>query len=234
MTNKPIADTLLIIHLAKLDDKIAKSAWFKALEKIGMVISIWPIPREQLPQWVMQRAKQYKIQMNLDAAQVLSDYVEGNLSAATQALEKIRLLQPETPVDGELIHQVLNDESRFTVFDFTEHLLLGDQARTHHILDTLKADGTEPTLILWSITRELRLLAELAHHIQQGQRYEALFQQYRIFFRRQAAFRRFLTNASTHDCWHLLKEAAQLDQIIKGAVAGNVWDSLRLFCLRLV
>ena len=38
-----VSDNVLLIHLAKIDDKITKSAWYKALEKIGVVRTLWPI-----------------------------------------------------------------------------------------------------------------------------------------------------------------------------------------------
>lgn len=230
----PSPNNLLVIDIGKIDDKIAKSAWYSALEKVGMVITIWPIPREQLPQWIIQRAKKYKLNINQDAANLLSDYIEGNLVAAAQAIEKLYLLKPSQSIDIDLINTILTDESRFTIFDFIENLIAGNKSRSLHILDTLKTEGTEPVLILWGITRELRLLAELAQQFKQGLTFETIFQKYRIFARRQPAIRHFLTKTSVADSWHLLTLAANLDKVIKGAIPGNAWESLQLFCLRLV
>lgn len=229
----PAPDHILLINMGKIDSKIAKSAWYKSLEKMAIVISIWPIPREQLPQWIQQRARKYKLQFNPDAANLLADYVEGNLIAAAQAIEKIYLLKPQTTIDTHLIQTLLTDESHFTVFDFIENIIAGDLSRTMHILETLKAEGTEPVLIVWGIARELRLLADLAQQLEQGQTYEQLFQAQRIFSRRQAAIRHFLTHFTAGDCWRLLTHVAEIDRIIKGAVIGNIWDSLQLFCLRM-
>lgn len=230
----PSVDTLLLIDIGKIDDKIAKSAWYQSLEKIGIVVTIWPIPREQLPTWIMQRAKQYKLVFQPEAAHLLADYIEGNLIAAAQAIEKISLLQAQKTIDVELIQAVLTDESRFTLFDLIEHLIAGQTSRTLHILNHLKLEGTEPILILWAITRELRLLAEMAQAVKQGSRHETLFQKHRIFSRRQAAIRRFLTQFSAEDCWQLLHQAAHLDHLIKGATPGNAWNQLQLFCLRMI
>jgi DNA polymerase III subunit delta len=230
----PSPHHLLLIDIGKIDDKIAKSAWYKALEKIGMVVTIWPLAREQLPQWIMQRAKKYKLTLTPAAAHLLSDYIEGNLVAAAQALEKIYLLKPDAPVDIDLIQALITNESHFTVFDFIESLIAGDKARTLAILDSLKDEGTEPVLILWGITREIRLLLELTKERNLGQPYDKLFQKHRIFARRQAGIRRFLNAFSSEDQWHFLRHAAHLDQVIKGATPGNIWDDLQLFCLRMV
>lgn len=229
----PSPDTVLLIDISKIDDKISKSAWYKALEKSAISIPVWPVPREQLSQWIQQRAKKYKLQFHPLAANLLADYVEGNLIAAAQTLEKIYLLRPQEIITIDLIQSILTDESHFTVFDFIDSLIAGDMSRAFHILNILKIEGTEPVFILWGITRELRLLAEFAQQLQHGQTYEQLFQKQRIFLRRQASIRRFLNKFNAADCWHHLTHASEIDSIIKGAREGNVWDSLQTFCLRL-
>lgn len=232
--NNPSKDNVLLIDIGKIDDKISRSAWYKALEKPGMVINIWPIPREQLPQWIMQRAKKYKIQMQQDAAVLLADYVEGNLIAAAQTLEKIYLLQPQTPVNADMIQSILTDESHYTIFDFVECVITRDKSRALHILDSLKNEGIEAVLILWGITRELRILADMARQIKQGSTCDTLFQSQRIFARRQPAIRQFLMRSTAENCWNYLMHAAEIDRIIKGAAPGDSWNALQLFCLRLV
>jgi len=226
-------DNILIIDIAKADDKISKSAWFQALEKIGVVITIWPIPREQLPQWIMNRARRYKLSFTTEAANHLADYIEGNLIAAAQTIEKIYLLQPQKTVDAALLHTILTDESRFTVFDFIETVIAGNQTRMLHILENLRFEGAEPILILWALTRELRLMASLATQLQSGQTLESLFQKNRIFARRQAAVRRFLGKFSAPDCWQMLSHALEIDKMVKGVSPGSSWDGLQLFCLRM-
>ncbi|EKD71551.1 MAG: DNA polymerase III subunit delta, partial [uncultured bacterium] len=202
---RPSSDVILLIDLAKIDDKISRSSWYQALEKIGISVTIWPIPREQLPKWIIDRAKKYKLDIAQDAALLLTDYVEGNLVAAEQMIEKLYLLNPQKSVNSGLIHELLIDESRFTVFDLTENLLAGNKERSLHILTVLQKEGVEPAIILWAITREIRMLAEMAKQLKNGVAYETLYQKHRIFSRRQAAVRRFLTHLSESDCWQLLQ-----------------------------
>lgn len=229
---KTVSDNVLLIDIGKIDDKISKSAWYKSLDKTGMVVAIWPIPREQLPQWIINRAKKYKLQINMDAANLLADYVEGNLVAAAQTIEKIYLFKQEGAIDSSLIQTIITDESRFTVFDFIESLISGNKAKSLHILEALKQDGTEPVLILWAITRELRMLIEMSQQLKQGLTYENIFQKHRIFAKRQNTVRKFLSNASTEKCLNHLPHAAEIDRMIKGSIPGNVWEALQLFCLR--
>jgi DNA polymerase-3 subunit delta len=229
----PSPNHLLLLDIAKADAKIAKSAWYQTLEKAGVLVTIWPIPREQLPQWIINRAKKYKLQVAVEGANLLADYVEGNLVAAAQTLEKIYLLRPQQVIDATLLQTILTDESHFTVFDFIDAIIGRDKTRAFHILASLKKEGTEPVLLLWGIARELRLLITMAQQLQQGVSYETLFQKHRIFPRRERAIRRFLSGFSEKEGWHYLAQAAEIDKTIKGGAPGNVWDALQLLCLRM-
>lgn len=232
--HEPSLHHVLLINLPKVDDKIAKSAWFQALDKIGQHIAIWPIPREQLPQWIMQRAKRYRMQLERSAAELTADFVEGNLVAAAQIIEKLGLLNAPEPITTETIKLVLQDESRFTVFDLMDSLLASDTARALHILETLKEDGTEPILVLWAITRELRMLCEMLHQRSEGASFDALFKKHRVFSNRQLLVKQFLSKTNLTQCETHLQIASTIDRIIKGAIPGNAWESLQLLALRWV
>jgi DNA polymerase III subunit delta len=160
--------------------------------------------------------------------------VEGNLVAAAQAIEKICLLKPEGKITAALLQAILWDESRFTVFDLVEQILAGNTAHLLHILENLKYEGTEPTLILWAITRELRLSFTLAKELNQGQNFTTLCQKYRIFSRRQPALKRFLQRFNSEATLKHLAAAMQIDKIIKGIEVADIWSALQLFCLRMV
>ena len=97
----------------------------------------------------------------------------------------------------------------------------------------MQEEGIEPLLILWSITRELRLLTEMAKQIAQGEACATLLQKQKMFPRRQAALLTFLRKFNVTDCLRFMTYAGEIDSLIKGGNKGNIWDSLQLFCLRL-
>lgn len=228
----PPENTLLIIHSGKLDSKIEKTAWFQALEKKGVVIQIWPITAEQLPQWIKQRAQKFGlIGMTKDAADLLAAHVEGNLLAAAQEIEKLSLLQSTAAIDKETIENFLADNARFDIFHLVESALLGNNKRCLRILDHLKAEDTEPPIVLWALTRELRMLADMAKQTKQGVALASLFSQFRIWEKRQSGVRHFLQRHSQENCWDFLSQAAKIDRIIKGSDAGNIWDELQILTL---
>ena len=229
---KPFSQYLLLLTTGKIDTKKTKNAYYQAIEESGVIITIWPLSREQLLRWIHQQAKKYHLQFQPAAAHLLANYVEGNSIAAAQAIEKCYLLPSEKIIDEKIIESIMINETQFTIFDFVDSIIAGNLSRSINILSALKLDHIEPTLILWAMARELRLLNEMAQRIKQGESVENLLQTYPIFTRRQPAVRRFLMKYAPTDCWHLLLQLAEIDQSIKGGIPVDIWNHLQLFCLR--
>jgi DNA polymerase-3 subunit delta len=91
-------DLLFIVTGPKLDGGTAKSKWVKALEQKGVSLPIWPIGLRELPGWIANRMRQAGLQPERDAVALIADRVEGNLLAASQEIEKLRLLLGEGKV----------------------------------------------------------------------------------------------------------------------------------------
>lgn len=209
-----------------MDSKTEQTKWFQLLEKSSVFIPIWPITSQQLPQWIMQRAKQLGLNITKDAADLLSNHVEGHLLAAAQEIEKLSLLGITHTIDRELIATTVTDNARFTIFDLVDQMINGHHERALRILKNLAEEDTEPTLVVWAITRELRMLADIANKQKLGATLSSLFNQHRVFEKRQPAIRAFLKKHSHTDCLALLMATANIDRMIKGAAPGNVWDEI--------
>lgn len=227
---QPNPNVVLVIDINKIDTKMAKLAWLQALIKVGIHVTIWPLQREQLPRWIMDRARKYKLNIELNAATLLADYVEGNLVAAGQYLEKLYLLQFSGTIRVEQIQKIVADESRFTIFDLTNALVEQNASRALHILSSLQEEGVEPIMILWAITRELRTLAAMANEIEQGAALATIFQKFRIFSQRQSAIRKVLLKFKAEDYGYYLLTAGNIDRILKGGMLGNAWLALQNLC----
>jgi len=231
-TNPP-ADTLILISMGKLDSKTEQTVWYKTVDKIGVAIPIWPITLEQLPAWIMQRAKGMQLNIALDAAKLLAELVEGNLLAAAQELDKLALLQNEGVITSALIEKAVSDNAHFDIFGLVDCALSGNSKRSLRILQNLQAEDAEPILILWALTREIRTLAAIARQTQQGTTLASLFAKYRIWEKRQNNVRRFLQHHNTKSCWQMLSAAAQIDRQIKGMSPGDPWLAIQQLVLNM-
>lgn len=228
---RPPADNLLLLSLPRLDKAAQSSKWFTALEQAGVLLQPWPPAPAQLPGWVAQRMRAKGLQPTPAAAAALAARVEGNLLAGVQEIEKLLLLRGPGAVDEANVMDAVADSARFDVFTLTDSALAGDAGRCLRILRGLQAEGVEPVLVGWALAREIRLLAALAQGLARGGKPFALYQQHRVWEKRQPLVERALKRHDLARWWELLRLCARVDRVIKGRAAGNVWDDLLQLCL---
>ena len=97
-----------------------------------------------------------ELELDDDAVQFIVDRTEGNLLAAQQELEKLKLLaHGGKRVDLAAVQASIGDSARFDVFQLGEAALGADVPRALRILAGLRSEGVEPTLALWSLAREI-------------------------------------------------------------------------------
>jgi DNA polymerase-3 subunit delta len=220
------ADTLLVIVAPKLEKRVFSSAWVKALDSLGDIVTIWPVSAAQLPHWIDQRLKSVGLQADAQAIDILAAKVEGNLLAAAQEIEKLKLLAPGKVVDSQLMTSVVVDSARYDVFTLADKALHGDARSAVKALNGLRGEGTEPMVILWALTRELRTLYNIKHMVQQGQPFDLAAKQNGIWENRKAIVRQAVNRCKLHQLAMLIRQASLADRTVKGLAAGDVWPIL--------
>ncbi|MDF2868365.1 MAG: holA [Gammaproteobacteria bacterium] len=229
---QPSQDKTLVILSHKLTSAQLQSTWCRAIEKHGVIVSIWPITQAQMPGWLKQRLTSLGLKMTSEGLQLLADFCEGNLLAAQQLIEKIQLLASQDPIPLATIQQLINDDARFTVFDLIDTCLQGNAKQTLRIVNKLQVEEAEPALIVWSLARELRALINIAEQVKQGKTLSAALATQSANSKRNALLNKALQNTSLTLWYRLLMQTAELDKIIKGAAIGNIWQAIRALCLQ--
>ena len=224
--NSASADNVLLIICNKLEASSTRTKWYKNLETAGVAIPCWPIDVKQLPGWIGQRLQQAGLKANSEAIQMLADRVEGNLLAAVQEIEKLRLYTDADIIDAETITAAVADNARYDVFGLVDRALEGDASASLRMLQGLKAEGTESTVILWALSRELRTLCHCSEQLQQGNAIDRVLQNQRIWDKRKSITKKALSRLRVKQLQQLIKLANQIDQSIKGMNKHNSWDLL--------
>jgi len=222
----PDPDRLVLVVTGKLDSSSARSSWVKAIDAAGAVVQIWPVERAELPQWIRRRAGSMKLELTQAAAELLADRVEGNLLAADQELKKLRLLSGNARIDESEVLASVANSARFDVFGLVDAWLTGNAGRTFSVLEGLRSEGAEPVLVCWALSREIGLLARLASALRQGQRLESAFAAHGVWQRRQGLVRQALKRYAISDLHRLLRHAATVDRVVKGAAQGSPWQAV--------
>jgi DNA polymerase-3 subunit delta len=150
-------DLLALIITGALDRETLGALWVQLAERRGAVVQIWPVTRARMPEWLRVRFAASGLRPSDAAVELLAARSEGNLLAARQEIDKLALLLPSGAAVGlEEVIAGSADSARFDVFQLGTGLREGDAARSLRILASLRAEGAEPVLVLWSVLRELR------------------------------------------------------------------------------
>ena len=229
----PSPDNLLLVILPKLERSAQNSKWVKALEAVGAHIQVWPVTGDQLPRWIQQRLLESNITANQQAVEILAERVEGNLLAAVQEIEKLKLLAIEGKVDAIMMSSVVADSARYNLFEFVDKVLAGDAQSAARSLRGLHSEGTDAIPLLWAITRELRILIKASEHISRGENRDWALKNAGVWEKRLPLFRTAIQRCSAAHLRMLLYQAGAIDRGIKGMRQADIWDELTTLVLSL-
>lgn len=222
-------DRVLLISANKVDAGTLKTKWCSELDRVGAIIQIWPISLNEMPQWLGLRSRKMGLKIEHDAIQLLADRLEGNLLAAQQELEKLRLLYPDLSeeIDTEKVLQSVSDASKYDVFNLTDACLNGDAKLCSKIMNSLKLEGLEVSIVLWALSKEIRLLAALVRANLKGANLQTIFKEQRVIQKRQPQLSHAARRLSLTRLQQLLDQCKLVDDLIKGAQKGiDPWDIL--------
>jgi DNA polymerase-3 subunit delta len=217
-------ELMLLVIAPKLDKGTTNSKWVKTLTAKGAFLPIWPVELRELPSWVASRMRRVGLKPDRDAVAIIADRVEGNLLAADQEIEKLRLILGEAAVSGEDVSNAVANSSRFDVYKLVDAAVSGDARRAMKILNGLHGEGTEPVIVMWALTRELRLLARLADSVRRNVDLGAAMQQEYVWQNRQAMVRACIGRHPHTELYRLLKAAGRADAAAKGQAPGDPWQ----------
>jgi DNA polymerase-3 subunit delta len=224
------ADKVLLLQSGKLDRSARNSAWVKALDKHGVMIQVWDMSHGQTLGWIAKRMRMRGMQPSQEAVTLLTERVEGNLLSADQEIMKLHLLFGEGKIDVDQVMQVVSDSSRFSVFDLSNAVLMGDSRRIHHVLRVLREEGTALQLVLWSLSSLSRQLYDVTFKLNSG---GSIAQSIGYLPRpRQALFRDAIGRLRNVNWSDILQKNAKIDRMSKGTGEvinrdiARVWEEL--------
>ena len=228
-SQRPAEDTVLIIVAGKLDKASTNTKWFKAVDALGVTLQCWPIDSYALPGWIEKRCIQKGLHPDKEAVRLLVEKVEGNLLAAAQEIEKLRLLVDTDKLDAQQVAKAVVDSSRFNIYDLSDAALSGNISKTAHIIHGLQAEGVEVVLALWAMSREIRTLYSVVESSQQS--VDSALAKAGVWNNRLPVMKKALSRHNQQSVQQMLTMCATIDRMIKGVELGKAWDQLYQLCL---
>jgi DNA polymerase-3 subunit delta len=230
---KPPDQVVLLVSLPRADRAMLGSAWMTALERAGQHVIVPELYRSDLPNWISQRLRAQGLSATPDALQWIADRCEGNLIAAHQEILRLALhgqLEGQTlsleNLQGQIAHA-----ARFNPFQVGETILAGDARRALRVLRGLKEEGEPLPLILWAIAEDLRMVARTQQLTDQGRSADAALREARIPRHKERLVASACRRMPLAKTLRALRQAAEVDTIVKGLKADDPWITLERLAL---
>ncbi|WP_201582520.1 DNA polymerase III subunit delta [Psychrobacter jeotgali] len=230
-----------LLWLTPKQDKRAQSGkWFAPFAQYGQVIDCNFYDERQRQQLLQIQAQQFGLKLSQDAWQLLMSHTEHHLLSAYQTLWRLSYLfapQLATDSDNSLVSNqnlaldigdlqaALVSDAQFSVFDLSDAMLAGNSAQVAKIIFQLKATDEPTTLVLWAISKDMRLVLALMD----GQDPQALG----IWRSKQGLYQQACRRQSTAQTTKWPELLYRCDQAIKGLIRQPAWELLLLAALEL-
>lgn len=186
--------------------------WSEAIGRIGQIAIAWPVKPHELTGWIESRLRSRGLKADRDAMQLLADRVEGNLLAAAQEIEKLKLLSDGEVLDVARMENLVADAARFDVFRLVDAAMNGQGAQVSRMIRGLRAEGEAVPALLGMVIKELQTTSALARAGNLANAFKAQ----RIWDSKQPMYRRALQRHEARRWDAFLAQAGRVDSIAKG------------------
>ncbi|MDE4455203.1 DNA polymerase III subunit delta [Psychrobacter sp. DAB_AL62B] len=229
----------------KQDKRAQSSKWFAPFSQYGHVIDCNLYNEQQRQQLLQIQAQQFGLKLSQDAWQLLMSHTEHHLLSAYQTLWRLSyLFAPQlmanstnqessnavtntanVALDIKDLQAALVSDAQFSVFDLSDAMLAGNSAQVAKIIFQLKATDEPTTLVLWSISKDMRQIMQLMD----GQDPQALG----IWRSKQGLYQQACRRQSKAQTVSWPALLYRCDQAIKGLVRQPAWELLLQAALEL-
>ena len=220
IANMQNSDVVLVIQGPKAGKDVQKTKWFSALANAGWFCHVYELQNNQLHKWLAARANKLNLHIAPQALTMIADMCEGNLMAGRQELEKLGLQFPaEHIIQAQDIAKVMVQQSRYSVFQFTDEILRGDFTKAIKMLCRLEDEGFEPVVILWNLVNEAQTLTQLFE--MQALTGHVDFKALRIWSQKQSLYQNALARLSHSNMQTINTALSEADIMFKSAYVAK-------------
>ena len=203
--------------------------FFSRCAKTGFAAEFRRPFANQMPGWAQRLARERRLRLSDEAAQLLADLIGPDLLLLSAELDKVAtFVFPDTDIDAQAVAMCTGDVHQHSAFELADALGLRDRKKALGLLRQVLTDERQAVPVLHALVGHFRRLWQLREaqdqglpeaHIERtlglrGQRLRKLLSQSRLY--------------SVPDLRRVLHAAAALDRRLKSArtPAGVLFDAL--------
>lgn len=225
--SSPVSDKRLLVIGPRPGKGELKSEWYQTLAHNTHLIEATTVPSYQFAAWLNSELQQQNLSLDEDASQAVLQHTEGNMLAAGQVIERLKLIQPDLlagdVISLEQVIEVLTQSARYTVYDLIDCALKADLKGLNRIADLLRAEGVDAMSTLFAIHRELDILLQIRYRMDQGEAANQAIGALRVWRSREGLIRGVVNRLSLTTLRKLLTLCNETDRAIKGGSHEPAW-----------
>ena len=224
-------DVVLLVGAGRIEARAKRAEWYRALDRAGASIEVWPKERSALPGWLRERARARGLSASPEAIEELADRCEGNLAYGAQTIERLALLVSGKRIEIDDVLDGAAHGARFNSFDLVDATLAGNAPRALLVLAGLAAEGEAPPAIIGALAWQVRTVIRIGRDLERGAGIDDALRPFPAWRRRRGAVAAALRRSPAEEWGARLADLARLDAMSKGADTGDEWDGLRRLVL---
>ncbi len=196
------------------------------------VIQISKLSPSELTNWITNELKRKHMRFDPAVPSLIQQYSQHNLLACAQVIEKLSLVRDPSPsLTIPMVREHLSDQCDYPLYDLADACLTGNHNKVLHMLRKAHQNRSEPTLILWLLSQEIRTLIRLQQLVRQHMSIHAACTQLKIWSHRMKSYGVAINKVSTKLLYQLLQHCQQIDEQIKTNKNNQIWQELEKLAL---
>ncbi len=197
-----------------------------------MLVQAYPLSSTELKRWIVDQLQKNTIHHEPQVPELIHFYTQGNMLACAQVIEKLNLICNDSEkLTVSMTMEQLSDQCDYQLYELTDACLSAQAGKAIHLLRQACANKTEPTLVLWLLSQEIRQLIQLHHLCAQSMSFATACNQLKIWSQRIRNYETTVARLSAKELYTLLNQCQQLDLQIKSNHAVNIWYGLENLAL---
>jgi len=190
-----------------------------------LIVQAAPLTAAALKSWIISQLQTRSIRHEPEVPALIHQYAEGNMLACAQVIERLALISsPQLTLSTSDVMDQLIDQCDYQLYELADACLAANSEKAIHLLRQACLNRTEPTLILWLFTQEIRLLIQLSHKLKQLVAFNTACSQLKIWPQRAKLYQMSLARMPLARLYQLLHRSKELDEKIKSSQNHHIWD----------
>lgn len=199
-----------------------------------VLVQVYPLTPNELERWITAQLNHHAITHESNIPALIHRYTQGNMLACAQVIEKLVIItEPGERLTSEKVLEQLSDQCDYQLYELADACLSRRPEKAIHLLRQACQNKTEPTLILWLLSQEIRQLIQLNHLREHSVSLTAACSQLRIWPQRSKLYETTLLRLPIAKLQQLLLACQHLDTQIKSNQSITIWHELERIALAL-